>query len=130
MEESVDGRPLMLRNLAWDMLPCDIVEEYLTSKGLPASKEVAEMEHEASHARLNQVGPIYPVMTLIAHLVGETQVGAIAMQHPELLDKDGVEEATMVYATQIAASSLAMLSMLIELDLVTVNKQVTGGPAK
>lgn len=51
--------PVQLKNLAWDIIPCPMVAGFMEPLGLvPSSDDVAEMEHQASHARCQRLLPI------------------------------------------------------------------------
>ena len=59
LEEELDTVPLLVRKMVWDILPCEEVDMLFPVLGLTSSSDdVAEMEHEESHDRLDLVRPV------------------------------------------------------------------------
>lgn len=58
-DDELDTVPVLVRKMVWDILPCDEVEELMPALGLiAAGEDVADMEHEESHDRLDLCHPL------------------------------------------------------------------------
>jgi len=117
-KEGIDARLLLTRRLAWDMLPHSLPPSVLRRLGLvPASEEGEEMEHVASHLRLDQLVGIEQQLKPVLPIVKDIMCAAM------LVDLDG--SSAFLNEEEIGeivrASCVGMLAHLVNLEVVQVN---------
>jgi hypothetical protein len=115
--EPLDLTPSIKKKLVRDAMPCDQVDRFLRVMGLfPGSPEVEEMEHRASHHRLNQVAPINPMLLQVASLSGEV-IGR------GILENQGIapdEELIASYQKVARAAAQTVIANLIDMNLLHI----------
>jgi hypothetical protein len=103
--------------LIHDLTPCGEAERFMRAFGMiPGSPEVEEMEHRASHVRLNATAPVNQVLQVVAGLAGEV-VGRC------ILENQGVDpdpELVASYQKVAMASSQAVVAHMLEMDLLHI----------
>jgi hypothetical protein len=68
----ISTRPLLLRQLTWDMIPHEDVEEVMQSMNLlPGSEENMEMEHKDTHVRDFMITPSIPSIVNLSSMAIE-----------------------------------------------------------
>jgi hypothetical protein len=91
--------PSLKRRMAWDILPCDTVNDFFPKVGLNASApDGAEIEHEDAHRRLELLAPILGSVHLTTQIASAVIGAAILETHGQGLNdeqKQGVLLATM-----------------------------------
>lgn len=116
-EEPINMTLSIKRQMVWDSVPCPRVPEMLPAMGLVlGSQEVIDMEHRASHRRLQRLAPIYPYVLMTSALAGEVIGRAI-------LEDQGMEpsdEDLERYVAVVQAGVMAVLSNLADMDLVGI----------
>lgn len=110
-----------LRQYAWDMIPCEKVDDFMPVWDMiPGSMDVAEMEHAASHRRLDRVLAVAPdfaeqcaqaakVATAVIFRLDQND-GAIA---EEIIGTVEYQNTVVVYG-----ASLAIIADLMESGLL------------
>jgi hypothetical protein len=69
---------MLVKRLLWDIVPCpDVPGMVPLMKLSPDSPDVAEMEHRASHERLNEVQPVKELLDLLVPLVSGITASAM-----------------------------------------------------
>lgn len=70
--EPIDLTPILLRRMSWDCLPCGTVVDIQKKLGLvPGSDDNAQMEHQESHRRMEQVGSLEPSVEVFATVLSK-----------------------------------------------------------
>lgn len=104
-EESMDALPLLIRRIAWDVVPHDQVESVFPKLGLvPASDEVFEMEHEDSHRRIDLCDPLVVHIEMFAEITN--QVIKAAMVNAVEDDPSGI---SMAYLDLLMQQNLSVM---------------------
>lgn len=91
---------MITKRMVWDMVPCAMAVDVSKQLGLqPASDDVEEMEHLASHARLVASATLFPVVQVLSQDAVKAAIYAMLMasEDADSLDSDGNvnEEAAM-----------------------------------
>jgi hypothetical protein len=128
-EKPLDLLPLIKRRMAWDVVPCPDQPDILKKMGLlPGSEQGNDLEHKASHVRLNQIAPIQHWLSVMSGAAGEAAARAILESHGIEVD-EGLENPQMqhyirvVYATSVAVVANLLDYGIIEFGKGTVNIQ-------
>lgn len=109
-----------LRQMAWDAMPCSEVEHVIRDMGmLPASKEVSDKEHKASHDRIEKLlGPIFPYIQMASENLTKIHIAAALHGHnheiPEVV-KTSVEET---HKRIILSSLMSAFSTALDLGII------------
>lgn len=115
----------LVRQLAWDSSsPCTAAPEILEILGLMGqSEDVEDLEHRASHARLEKLKSLVVPMAILASSMATLNAN-VAMYLAEKTDLELGDEDGMLlaegYVTLIATSTVAILSQLISAGMITV----------
>lgn len=116
---NIDTRSSLVKRMAWDTLPCTEVREMLPLLGLtPASEDVEQAEHEASHARLDVLMPIQHAVLYLAGIEGEVMARAMLYTHGEATSGEVADAAVESATNLIAAGCLAVMSSLFDMGLI------------
>lgn len=68
----VSVRPLILKQLTWDLVPHEDTDEVLRSLGLvPSNNEISELEHKDAHLRELMMTPTLPIITNVTTMAVE-----------------------------------------------------------
>lgn len=115
--EPIDLTVATRKKLIHDVTPCGTADRFMRAMGLvPGSPEVEEMEHRASHRRLNQTAPISNVITTVASLAGEV-IGRC------ILENQGLEpdpETVASYQKVARTASQAVIANLLDMNLLHI----------
>ena len=121
----IDLKPLLLRKMAWDIIPCNAVELYWDKLGLtPSSDECSELEHTESHSRLNQIAPLVNYVEIYAALIAQVVTALMvpdedAPEDGELME-DSRYQAMEVQNREVLRSGLyAGLAQLFDTGIIT-----------
>jgi hypothetical protein len=78
----LDLGPLWLRRLAWDALPCEMVEDVQKALGLVpvGDEQQIEKDHTASHHRIALVDHLVPAVEYLSPYLSQVLTKAIVMQ--------------------------------------------------
>lgn len=105
------------QTLAYCIVPDPMLVPHAKALGLhPVSEEVAEAEFIGAAARLNRVGPLLPLLTILARLTTEVQNGAILVRKAE----DPTIEIDEVAANQTLSATVGILATLLDMGVVQV----------
>lgn len=131
-DDFVDHGPLTRRELAFDLLPHDEVQEIMPRLGLDnADPEMFNLEHMDSHARLHKVDPIMPLIQVFSGLIAQTFNQAYLTQAEESGDitKGHREAFNRQNLAIIQSSTIAMLAQLLQIGVITIDPtiMVVGG---
>lgn len=124
MTKAIDGRAIVKRQIAWDILPCDEVAPMLPLLGLtPGSAEGHEFEHQLSHRRLERLLPILNAVDVTTDLVAEilTKV-TLDDQDPDWGDVFDSGPDVDHYKNLVHYSVLGVLAHLVDSGLVTITE--------
>src|SRR5690349_15939967 len=80
---------MLTKRLLWDIVPCGEVEALIPLMNLtPDSPEVSEMEHQASHDRINQLTPLREMLALLVPLVSGITASAMLVNSGNSVDQE------------------------------------------
>lgn len=117
MNEPLDVVPSIKKKLIHDVVPCGRADEFMRSMELiPGSPEGEEVEHRASHRRLNRIAPVNESILLIAGLAGEV-VGRCILED-QGIDPD--EDTINQYQKVASVSAQTVIANLLEMDLLHI----------
>lgn len=121
MEEPLDLTVATRKRLIHDVTPCGTADRFMRALDLiPGSPEVEEMEHRASHHRLNQTAPISMAIATIASLAGEV-IGRC------ILENQGLEpdpEMVTSYQKVAITASQAVIANLLDMNLLHIGGEL------
>lgn len=114
-EGMFDATEYYRRRLFHDIIPCDMLEEFMESwEMIPGSLEVEQMEHRASHNRLNLAAPILPYIHVLGSLAGRIAGQAIL----DIQEYDYEEEDLEIHERTAMVVSHAVIVNLIDMGLL------------
>jgi hypothetical protein len=122
-----DHGPLTRRELAFDLLPHDEVQEIMPRLGLDnADPEMFNLEHMDSHARLHKVDPIMPLIQVFSGLIANTFNQAYLTQAEAQGDisREKREAFNRQNYAIIQSSVIAMLAQLLQIGVITIDPSV------
>jgi hypothetical protein len=122
-----DHGPLTRRELAFDLLPHDEVQELMARLGLDnADTEMFNLEHMDSHVRLRRVDPIMPLIRVLSGLIANTFNQAYLTQSEA--NGDISREKREAFNRQnyaiIQSSVIAMLAQLLQVGVIAIDPSV------
>ncbi len=126
MDETIDRTLLVKRQLAFDILPHDELEEMLPELGLTGGDpEIFELEHADSHARLRQLEPIGSLLHVFSSLCA--QMFNEAYLRPAV-GEEITEEQREAFQRQntavIQSSATAVLAQLLDMKVLVFNRMI------
>lgn len=110
----------LLRKFMYDVFPCDEFDVGFRRLGLnPGSAEVHDMEHEASHDRLDRVADLEVVLVALSALVG--RVVSEAMLERNTRPMTEAEEYMFRFQITLAiqAAVVPLIANMIDLKLLS-----------
>jgi hypothetical protein len=120
---SPEKYPSLLRKIAWDVLPCGQVQPLLLALGqTPSSDDGAEVEHRASHARVDALAPLEDhIATYSALTARVTAAQALMLAVGEIPDPQihGLVLAQFAESAHIGAS--IALAQLLDEGIISIN---------
>lgn len=113
--DETDTVPVLVRKMVWDILPCDEVEELMPALGLiAAGEDVAEMEHEESHDRLELLKPVINEVeiytTIAADIYSNALVESVSEEVPAAHKAMLTEQNFMI----LRGGVIAVLAQLLD----------------
>lgn len=114
-DDEYDEVSLLARKMVWDILPCDEVEELFPALGLmPSGEDVADMEHEESHERLEAVKPLSDFIEVYAAVAADVMTKAFVASVAE--DIPPAHEAIFREQNQmlLSAGVIAVIAQLLD----------------
>lgn len=120
-EERIDSRPLIMRNLVWDMFPhTSQTRDVVGCLGLvQSSPECFDMEHVAAHNRMVPLLQINQPLSGIAKLAIDVLTGV--MLGPLDSDTEYVPLTREVIEQIVRASTVGIMAYLLDEQVVQVN---------
>lgn len=122
-DEIIDLRPLVTRQMVWDMSPHDntVLDVLRELELVPGTQEGLDIEHRESDERLNAVLPLADLVRIYAAIASEV-FGALEF-HP--VDSEDEEQAEMIkglFLQQnyevVFAGAMAVISQLIRIGIL------------
>lgn len=114
------------QRIAFDMVPDDMLATHQRELGLqPCSPEVLRFEYAGGAARLDALGPLRPLIGVLARLSTEVLEAAMLVK----AEADPEFEPNEIDESDIHAASVAILSTLVNmgvLDVVTKKTKLIG----
>ena len=103
---------MLKKRVLRDVVPCSMVEKVTSDVGLqPASPDVEDVEHRASHVRLLAIAPLLPVIMNMSVYAAAAVASATKMANGDTMDVEQL--AKVIYQT-----SWALIAELYDVDLV------------
>lgn len=130
MTDKMDALPLLIRRIAWDIIPCDEVEDLFPKLGLtPASEEVFEMEHTESHRRVDLCEPLINYIEVFAEVTNQIIKAYILRDTEE--DESGISTAYLDLLVKQNLSVMrrgiyATLAQLLDTGVITYTGEDNG----
>jgi hypothetical protein len=119
---------MLTKRLAWDIVPCSEVEALLPLMGLsPDSAEVSEMEHEASHDRIEQLTPLKEMLALLIPLVSGITASAMLVNSGNSVDEETAAVLQRHHSVVVRAGVVAVLANLLDMGIITYSDGVQFG---
>ena len=107
----------LYRQMAWLLSPCEQAEKAMVQHGLvPASPEVADLEHANSHAVLNGIRPILGPLSLAGQLASSVVTDLRLVNHD--VDDEDVEEDRVFLNSVITQSIMSSVAFLLDLGIL------------
>ena len=114
-KRALHSEATMRQSLAFDMVPDAMLVDDWEALGLgPCSQEVFDAEYVGSQQRRNNIGPLLPLLTVLARLATEVQNAAILVKQAE----DPDEETPDVDPQIVLSSAVGIVATLIDLGVV------------
>jgi len=105
VSEKMDAVPLLMRRIAWDIIPCEEVADLFPKLGLvPASDEVFDMEHDESHRRIDLCGPLVNYIEVFAEITNQV-IKAYMLRETE----DEASGITAAYVELLVQQNLSVM---------------------
>jgi hypothetical protein len=115
--------PVLLRKVAWDVLPCNEVQTMLPALTLhPSSAEGAEVEHHDSHQRIGRLAPLEDHIAVYSAMAARVAAAsALHLNVGEAPDPNihGLVLTQFAETGHIAAS--VTLAHLLEEGIISIN---------
>lgn len=105
----------LLRQMVWDIIPCEAVPAFMEPLGLvPSSAEGYEHEHQESHDRLDRIAPIAEEIDDLCHASSHV-ITACALRTDRDEVEPGIEEHLVAQnETVLFAGVTAILAKLVD----------------
>lgn len=130
MKEIEIHDPAMVRSMAYDM-GLEDPEKFLAELGYPAvSEEGTTMERQASMERMSRVMAALPLFmrqsSIAAEVMLYTHLHYGGSEPPEEFDESMRDKVRIAYYGVALASIMSSLAFLLELNVLTFNKEQFG----
>jgi hypothetical protein len=107
---------LIARNMLRDLVPCSEFDMYAESLGfVPASPDVAEIEHRQCHMRRANIEPIIPAIVESA-----TCAGSVAHGMAEFIEGTLPPESRVAHVSLCRLAALAVIAHLVDFGYLEV----------
>lgn len=118
-----ENHPFILRKLAWDVLPCQEVQSALPVLGLtPASPEGAEIEHRASHDRVEALAPLEQHIMVYSALCAKVSAAhALKLTLDDTTDPQILNLVLAQFAESHHIGASVVLAQLLEQGVISIN---------
>lgn len=120
---------MLAKRLLWDIVPCGAVPSYIPLMGLvPDSADVADMEHQASHARLERIRPIADLLEIFSPLVsGITASAMLVNSGTETMEPELASALQKHHAYVVQVSLQAVIAELLDMGVLSYTDGVQIG---
>lgn len=112
---------MLAKRILWDVAPCNLVPEVAELLELPGgSKDVQEMEHHQSHARMHDLAPIAMLLGEISGHITRSILAATIVANgveDEVDEEEFAAQASRLYPA-ILQSNLTVLAELIDIGVL------------
>jgi hypothetical protein len=128
-EQDLDLKPLWLRRLSWDALPCEQAPDIQVKLGLvPVTEEGQELDHRASHERMTLVNALQPAVEYFSALIGQVLSAALIYQASDEIKEQITEALAKQFDAQnaeiIRISTLVIIAQLISTGVLGYTEKV------
>jgi hypothetical protein len=119
---------MLVKRLLWDIIPCPDVDKMIPLMKLtPDSEEVSEMEHRASHERLQEVLPLKDMLDLLTPLVSGITASAMLVNSGIQADEETAVALQRHHSQVVRASLVAVLANLLDMGIIEYGNGVQFG---
>lgn len=110
---------MLAKRLLWDMVPCGDIDKVLPYTGMtPDSPEVREMEHRASHQRLNALVPMVELLNVLTPLVSAITSSAMLINSGNIADGVSASALEKHHFAVVQAGVVGTLATLLDLGII------------
>jgi hypothetical protein len=111
---------MLTKRLLWDIVPCGEVEALIPLMNLtPDSPDVSEMEHEASHDRIDQLAPLREMLALLIPLVSGITASAMLVNSGNSVDADTAAVLQRHHSVVVRAGVVAIIANLLDMGIIS-----------
>uniref|UniRef100_A0AAU3I5R7 Uncharacterized protein n=1 Tax=Streptomyces sp. NBC_01393 TaxID=2903851 RepID=A0AAU3I5R7_9ACTN len=111
---------MLTKRMAWDIVPCTEVEALLPLMGLtPDSKDVSDMEHSASHARIDALAPLKEMLALLIPIVSGITASAMLVNSGKSVDEETAAILQRHHSVVVRAGVVAVLANLLDMGIIS-----------
>jgi hypothetical protein len=119
---------MLAKRLVWDIIPCGSVDEMIPLMNLvPDSPDVSDMEHKASHARLEQVLPLGEMLSLLVPLVSGITASAMLVNSGIPTDDETAVALQRQHSQVVRSGVVAILANLLDMGIIAYSDGVQIG---
>ncbi|MFF1701302.1 hypothetical protein [Streptomyces sp. NPDC058252] len=119
---------MLVKRLLWDIIPCPDVDKMLPLMKLtPDSEEVREMEHRASHERLQEIMPLKDMLDLLTPLVSGITASAMLVNSGIQADEETAVALQRHHSQVVRASLVAVIANLLDMGIIEYGNGVQFG---
>lgn len=119
---------MLVKRLLWDIVPCSDVPGMIPLMNLsPDSADVAEMEHRASHERLNEVYPVKGMLDVLVPLVSGITASVMLVNSGISVNEESAVALQRQHSSVLHAGVVAILANLFDMGIITYAEGVTFG---
>jgi hypothetical protein len=111
---------MLTKRLLWDIVPCSQVEALIPLMNLtPDSQDVSEMEHQASHDRIDQLTPLREMLALLIPLVSGITASAMLVNSGNSMDEETAAVLQRHHSVVVRAGVVAVLANLLDMGIIS-----------
>jgi hypothetical protein len=128
---NTDTQASTLRKIAWDLLPCQLAEQYMPILNLvPASDQGAEVEHAASHKRMELQEPLQRVLPAYSAMASRVLAGHALRLHDGPEPEAVVGVVTGQFQQTIHAGASAIIANLLDQGYLQLGPKLSDEAAR
>ncbi|RZU35965.1 hypothetical protein EV284_3448 [Streptomyces sp. BK022] len=111
---------MLTKRLAWDIVPCSEVERLIPLMGLtPDSPDVSDMEHKASHDRIDALAPLKEMLALFIPIVSGITASAMLVNSGNSVDEETAAVLQRHHSVVVRAGIVAILANLLDMGIIS-----------
>jgi hypothetical protein len=111
---------MLTKRLAWDIVPCSEVERLIPLMGLtPDSPDVSDMEHRASHDRIDALEPMREMLALLIPIVSGVTASAMLVNSGNPVDEETAAVLQRHHSVVVRAGVVAILANLLDMGIIS-----------